>query len=88
MGAGTASDAAEACGSIVPADPYAGSRVVKESGDSGIELKQAAESVATANGPALGTQRYVRGREEEKVSLALVVSFKMMMVDVFVQRPA
>jgi len=30
-------------------------RVVKESGDSGVELKQAAESVATANGPALGT---------------------------------
>ena len=31
------------------------SRVVKESSDSGVELKQAAESVATANGPALGT---------------------------------
>ena len=30
-------------------------RVVKESSDSGVELKQAAESVATANGPALGT---------------------------------
>jgi hypothetical protein len=30
-------------------------RVVKESSDSGIELEQAAESVATANGPALGT---------------------------------
>ena len=29
-------------------------RVVKESSDSCVELKQAAESVATANGPALG----------------------------------
>jgi hypothetical protein len=62
--------------------------VVKESSDSRVELKQAAESVATANGPALGTQRYVRGREEEKVALTLVVPFKMMMLDVFVQRPA
>ena len=31
-----------------------GRRVVKESSDSGVELKQAAESVATANGPPLG----------------------------------
>ena len=30
-------------------------RVVKESSDSRVELKQAAEPVATANGPALGT---------------------------------
>ena len=30
-------------------------RVVKESSDSGVELKQAAESVATENGRALGT---------------------------------
>ncbi len=29
--------------------------VVKESSDSGVELKQAAESVATTNGPALRT---------------------------------
>ena len=63
-------------------------RVVKESSDSGVELKQAAESVATANGRALGICRYVRRREEEKVALTLVVAFKMMMFDVFVQRPA
>jgi hypothetical protein len=64
------------------------SRVVKESSDTGVELQQAAESVATANGPALGTQRYVGRREEEKVAPTLVVPFKMMMFDVFVQRPA
>ena len=63
-------------------------RVVKESSDSRVELKQAVKSVATANGPALGTHPYVRGREEEKVALTLVVPFKMMMLDVFVQRPA
>jgi 3-hydroxy-9,10-secoandrosta-1,3,5(10)-triene-9,17-dione monooxygenase len=38
-------------------------RVVKESSGSGVELKQAAESVATPNGPALGTERYVWRRE-------------------------
>jgi serine/threonine protein kinase len=38
-------------------------RVVKESSGSGVELKQAAESVATANGPALGIYRYVWRRE-------------------------
>jgi hypothetical protein len=32
-----------------------GTRVVKESSDSGVELKQAAESVATSDGTALGT---------------------------------
>jgi hypothetical protein len=62
------------------------SRVVKESSDSGVELEQAAESVATANGPAL--RRYVWGREEEKIALTLVVPFRMMMIDVFVQHPA
>ena len=31
------------------------SRVVKESSDSRVELKQATEAVATANGPSLGT---------------------------------
>ncbi len=31
------------------------SRVVKESSDSGVELKQAAEPVATPDGTALGT---------------------------------
>jgi hypothetical protein len=61
--------------------------VVKESGDS-VELKQAAESVAAANDPVLGTQRYVGRREEEEVALTLVVPFKMVMFDVFIQRPA
>ena len=64
------------------------SRVVKESSDSGVELEQAAESVATADGTALGTERYAWGREEDKVALTLVVPFQMMMIDVFVQRPA
>jgi hypothetical protein len=63
-------------------------RVVKESSDSGVKLKQAAESVAAANGPAFGNQRYIGRREEEEVALTLVVPFKMMMFDVFVQRPA
>jgi hypothetical protein len=63
-------------------------RVVKESSDSGVELKQAAESVAAANGLAFGTQRYVGRREEEKVALTLVIPLMMMMFDVFVQRPA
>ncbi len=62
--------------------------MVKVSSDSGVELKQAAESVAIANGPALGTERYVWRREEEKVALTLVVPFKMMLFDVFVQGPA
>jgi hypothetical protein len=38
------------------------------------------------NGPAL--RRYVRRREEEKIAFALVVSFKMMMIDVLSQCPA
>ena len=63
-------------------------RVVKESSDSGVELEQAAESVATADGTALGTWRYAWRREEDKVALTLVVPFKMMMIDVFGQRPA
>ena len=54
----------------------------------GSRTKQAAESVAAANRPAFGTRRYVGRREEEKVALTLVVPFKMMMFDVFVQRPA
>ena len=62
-------------------------RVVNKSSGSGVELKQAAESVATANGPAVGTERYVRIREKEKVAFTLVVPFKMMMFDVFGQRP-
>ena len=47
-------------------------RVVKESGDSGVELEQAAESVATANGSAL--RRYVGRREEEKIAFTLGAS--------------
>ena len=62
--------------------------MVKESSDSGVELKQAAESVAAPNGSAFGNQRYIGRMEEKKVALALVVPFKMMMFDVFVQRAA
>ncbi len=54
--------------------------VVKESSDSGVKLEQAAQSVATVNRLALGW--YVHRREEEKIAFALVVSFKMMMIDV------
>ena len=61
-------------------------RVVKESSESGVELEQAAESVATANGPAL--RPYVWRREEEKVALTLVVPFRMMMIDVLDPRAA
>jgi hypothetical protein len=61
-------------------------RVVKESSDSGVELEQTAESVATANGPAL--RRYVWRREEEKIALTLVVPFRMVMIDVLDQRAA
>jgi hypothetical protein len=58
----------------------------KESSDSGVEPKQAAESVATANGPVLGLSGTSGLRKEEKVALTLVVPFKMMMIDVFGQR--
>lgn len=59
------------------------SGVVKESSGSGIELEQATQSVATVNGPAL--RRYVHRGEEEKIAFALVVPFKMMMIDVLGQ---
>jgi hypothetical protein len=49
-------------------------------------LKQAAHTVATVDGPAL--RRYVRRREKEKIAFALVIPFKMMMIDVFSQCPA
>ncbi len=39
-------------------------RVVKELSGSGVELKQAAESVATANGPAPRPKRSLKGRGE------------------------
>jgi hypothetical protein len=60
--------------------------VVKVSSDSGVKLEQAAQSIATMNGS--GFRRYVRRREEEKIAFALVVPFKMMMIDVFSQCPA
>jgi hypothetical protein len=62
--------------------------VVKESSGTGVELEQAAESAATAHGPALGNRHYVWRREQQKVPLALVVTFKMVMIDEFVQRSA
>jgi hypothetical protein len=58
--------------------------VVKVSSDSGIELERAAQAIATVNGPAL--RRYFRRREEEKITFALVVAFKMMMFNVLSQR--
>jgi hypothetical protein len=48
-------------GAKIPLVPVENSRVVKESSDSGVELKQAAESVAAANGPGFpGRDRRVR----------------------------
>jgi hypothetical protein len=61
-------------------------RVVKVSSDSGIELEQAAQAIATVNGPVL--RRYVRRRKEEKITFALVIAFKMMMFNVLSQRSA
>jgi len=55
MGVGKCQTAA-----ATPAEPGDLPRWVRESSDSGVELEQAAESVATANGSAL--RRYV-GRE-------------------------
>ena len=69
------------------ADHYIGKpRVVKESSGSRVKLEQAAESVAAANGLALGRQN--RRREDDKIALTLVVPFAMIVLDVFVQRPA
>jgi hypothetical protein len=56
--------------------------VVKESSDSGVKLEQAAESVATVDGS--GLRRYTRRREEEKIAFALVVPFRMVMIDVLI----
>jgi hypothetical protein len=61
-------------------------RVVKVSGHSGIELEQSAQAIATVNGPAL--RRYVRRRNEEKITFALVIAFKMMMFNVLSQGAA
>jgi hypothetical protein len=61
-------------------------RVVKVSSHSGIELEEAAQAIATVNG--LAFRRYVHGREEEKITFALVVAFKMMMFNVLSQRSA
>jgi hypothetical protein len=63
-----------------------GTRVVKVSSHSGIELEQSAQAIATVDGPAL--RRYVRRRKEEKITFALVVAFKMMMFNVLSQRSA
>jgi hypothetical protein len=60
--------------------------VVKVSSGSGVKLEQAPQAIATVNGPAL--RRYVHRREEEKIAFALVVAFKMMMIDVFSQSTA
>ena len=58
--------------------------MVKVSSDSGVKLEQAAQSVATVNGPAF--RRYVHGREEEKIAFTLVVAFKMIVFDILSQR--
>ena len=60
--------------------------MVKESSDSGVELEQAAKSVATVDGS--GLRRYTRRREEERTAYPLVVQFKMVMIDVLIQRPS
>jgi hypothetical protein len=59
-------------------------RAVKESSGSGIELKQAAEPVATAYVPAFGVQRCIWRTEEKKIALTLMVAFKVMIFDVVV----
>ena len=60
--------------------------MVKVSSDSGVKPEQATESIAAVNSSALG--RCVWRREEEEIALTLVVPFKMMMIDVLIQRPA
>jgi hypothetical protein len=60
--------------------------VVKESSDSEVELEQAAESVARANGSPFGDTSW--RREEEKIAFTLVVPFRMVIVDVLEQRAA
>ena len=57
--------------------------MVKVSSDSGVKLEQTAQSVATVNGPEF--RRYIYRWEEEKIAFALVVAFKMMMLDVLSQ---
>jgi hypothetical protein len=61
--------------------------MVKESSGMGVILEQAAESFSTLNGRIRGTGRSFRGREETEIILALVVPFKMIMIDIFGQRP-
>ena len=58
-------------------------RVVKVSSDSGVKLEQAAQAIMTVNGPA--RWHPAGGREEEKIAFALVVPFKMIMIDVLSQ---
>ena len=60
--------------------------MVKESSDSEVELEQAAEPVARANGSPFGDTSW--RREEEKIAFTLVVPFRMVIVDVLEQRAA
>ena len=55
----------------IPTREYA--RALKKSSGSGVEFKQAAEAVATGNGPAVGILSVCREKEEEKVALTSVV---------------
>jgi hypothetical protein len=47
---------------------------------SGVRLEQAAESFSTSNSRIRRTGRSFRGREEEEITLALMVPFKMIQV--------
>jgi len=60
--------------------------VVKESRGARVKLESAAETITAANGPSLRLDVH-RGKQE-KVVLALVIPFKMVMSDVLVQRQA
>jgi hypothetical protein len=62
--------------------------MVKESSRSGVKPQQTTEAFAAADGPATGCYRYIRRREEEKIALALMVSFGMIMIDERAQRPS
>jgi hypothetical protein len=49
----------------------------------GAKLNQDTESFSTSNVAARKTWRSGKGREEKKIIFALMVSFKMMMIDIF-----
>jgi hypothetical protein len=59
-----------------------------EAGEVARVREPAAYAVATANDPALWAWRSIWRREEQKIALALMVAFKVMMFDVVVQRPS